>query len=514
MNMAPAASRSKAFPLLGFPPRHSLRFRLAVWHTVTLAVFLCGFGVTTYVFFTRILSQQVDQEMLASVQSIESGWMREQREFGSSVSVAAAEEVAESRSRNERVIFFDRQRNIIAISDTTPLVVGLTVDSLFDNGVWSINAVVARTTAGKPTLATLGIDDTPVRAVVSQLLTDGQQSYVVVLRDISAQDQARETLGGWLFAAIPIALLCAGIGGYLLARASLAPVTAIGEQAERISASSLSERLVLANPEDEIGRLAAVLNGLLARLEHSFQQQRQFMADASHEVRTPVTIIRSAVDVALDRDDTPVADLRHVLRIVSVEGRRLTRIVDDLFLLARVDAGQQPVQISHFFLEELVADIAVSGQALGRTRGVTVTSISTEEAPIHGDEALIGRLLLNLVENAISHSPSNGAVHLRLDIVRDGRLPNGMLLAGRWHRILVADHGHGVDPAIQTHLFDRFVRRAPVRGNEADSPVDGAGLGLAIGRWIASAHGGHVAMQSTGPTGSVFAVWLPEALVL
>ena len=250
---------------------------------------------------------------------------------------------------------------------------------------------------------------------------------------------------------------------------------------------------------------------LLLRLDSEFGQQRQFMADASHELRTPVTVIRSAADVALDREDTPVRELRRALGIVNNEGRRMTRIVDDLFLLARADAGQQPIRISPFFLEELIASVGVSGQLLGRARGVTVSAPPADEAPIIGDESLIGRLLLNLVHNAIDHTPSGGTVCLRMDKRNGCALPDGTTRPGDWYRILVEDNGHGVDPNVLERLFERFVRSSPPHLETGDIVSDGAGLGLAIARWIAVAHDGHVVLQSTGPSGSCFAVWLHVA---
>jgi signal transduction histidine kinase len=308
--------------------------------------------------------------------------------------------------------------------------------------------------------------------------------------------------------AIPVVLLLAGIGGYLLARASLAPIVAIGQQARRLSASNLHERLPVQNPRDELGGLAEVLNGLLARLEHSFEQeqrsadqQRQFMADASHELRTPVAALSSVADVALARKDRDPAELREALDVVRGEGRRLGRLVDDLLLLARADAGELPVRRARLFLEELLQDSARAARGLATSRGVTLVAPPMAEAPFEGDEHLLRRLVMILLDNAIKYTAPGGEVRLSLD--RDA--------AGKRHRISVEDTGPGIPSWAAERIFERFFRvdESRTRSARDDGAVASAGLGLPIARWIAEAQGGSVQLESTGPAGSRFVIELP-----
>jgi signal transduction histidine kinase len=337
---------------------------------------------------------------------------------------------------------------------------------------------------------------------------DQQPFTVLALRSLRAEEDAMESFVTAVMVAIPLVLLLAGVGGYLLARASLAPVVAMGRQARRISANNLDERLPVKNPRDELGGLAEVLNGLLTRLERAFEQeqrsaeqQRQFMADASHELRTPVAALSSVADVALARQDRDPAELREALDVVRGEGRRLGRLVDDLMLLARADAGELPIRPEALFLEELLHDSARAARGLATSRGITVVAPPAEEAPFVGDAHLLRRVVMILLDNAIKYTPPGGEV--RLSLSRDDG-------TGRY-RITVEDTGPGVPAWAIERIFERFFRvdDSRTRSTDDDAKVSSAGLGLPIARWIAVAHGGTVHLDATSPRGSRFVVTLP-----
>jgi signal transduction histidine kinase len=486
-----------------------VRLRLALWHTAALAVLLLTFALGAYAFVVRTARQRVDRMLAETGRLFVQRWGDEQVEEGSSPTVAARDAAREVRYRDARVLLYDRGGTLVAISDSVPLTAGLPVARLARVRGSPLARLVAGAAPERASFTTLGARDAWVRAAAVGTTYAGAPYTVVVLQGLGAEEEARETFAGWLLTTIPLALLVAGVGGYLLARASLAPVVTMGAQAERISADSLHARLAVRNPHDELGQLAGVLNRLLARLERAFAQQRQFMADASHELRTPVTVVRSAADIALDQSGQTVDELRDALRVVSGQGRRLTRIVEDLFLLARADSGQQPVHRELLFLEEVLADAAAAGRALGQQRSVAVHAAPADEAPFRGDAALLGRLLLNLVDNAVKHPPAGGQVRLALAVVGGATLPDGTALPGRWYRLSVEDTGGGVAPAVRETLFERFTRADAARGHDARSATGGAGLGLAIVRWIAEAHDGRVVLEATGLQGSRFVVWLP-----
>jgi heavy metal sensor kinase len=301
--------------------------------------------------------------------------------------------------------------------------------------------------------------------------------------------------------AIPVALLLAWVGGWLLARRSLAPMVDIREATATISASNLRERVPIANPDDEVGQLATVINGLLDRLEWAFAQQRQFMADASHELRTPVTVVQNEASRALSRRERSAAEYEDALSVVQTAARRLRRIVDDLFLLARADAGELPVARQPLYLDEIVAECGREVRSLAAQRGLELRIEAPDEVPYDGDEALLRRLVINLLDNAIKYSSAGTAIDVRLRR-GDGR-----------YELEVRNAGPPIPPELREPIFERFIRGDATRtrsaADEADTLASGAGLGLSIARWIAAAHGGTLELERSDASGTVFVLSLP-----
>jgi heavy metal sensor kinase len=297
--------------------------------------------------------------------------------------------------------------------------------------------------------------------------------------------------------AIPLVLAVATIGGYALARKSLRPVLAMSNQAARIGATTLHERLPVVNERDELGRLATVFNDLLGRLDRSFHQQRQLMADASHELRTPVAVMCGEAELALSRADRSAEEYREALATIHGEGRRLRRIVDDLFLLARANADDQPLVLTELYLDELTGECVRAMQALAVRREIRLVYEPGGELPFRGDEALLKRLVMNLLDNAIKYTPAGGHV-----TVTAGR-------RGERYRVAVADTGPGVPAELRERIFERFYRAYPADSRNGAADTGGAGLGLPIARWVAEVHGGRLELARAGAGGSEFVVDLP-----
>jgi len=230
---------------------------------------------------------------------------------------------------------------------------------------------------------------------------------------------------------------------------------------------------------------------LVAQLRESLRVQRQFMADASHELRTPVSVIQSAADVALSRGDRGAAEYRETVAIVGTEARRLSRLVDDMLVLARADAGGYPLHPVNLYLNDLVDECRRAVDVLARERGVTVRASVPGDVPLQGDESLLRRMLLNVVQNAVTHTRQGGAVTVDVE-------PNGRQVA-----IRVRDEGWGIPDADRDRIFDRFVQLDAARRGA------GAGLGLPIARWIAEAHGGTLELEESRSGGSTFLIGLP-----
>jgi signal transduction histidine kinase len=300
-------------------------------------------------------------------------------------------------------------------------------------------------------------------------------------------------LRNYSFGALGV-LFVASLGvGWVVAGRVLRPIGRITSVARDIQATDLSRRIELPGPEDELKQLADTFDAMLARLDAAFAAQRQFTADASHELRNPLAIIRTNVDVALADPRADPEDLRQAIVVVKRASDRMARLVDDLLALARrqeptfehepVDLGAAVAEASDDFVVPAAARNIVLDRAIAR--GVTVT----------GDRDALKRAVANLLENAVRLAPEGSRI----------RLATGSEGNRAW--IAVTDEGPGIAPEDQPHVFDRFWRADKAR-SRADG---GTGLGLAIVRQIVESHGGEVRLQSKVGVGSSFVIWLPTA---
>lgn len=496
----------------------SVRSRLTLWYTGVLALVLVAFALTAYFFLAHTLDRRTDTSLAEMARAFVSTLAMEQIEFaeGSAAlhtigrdnlaDAAVAEAVSEYRFRDYQVIVYDDARRLVAAS---PDFAGEREESsapiqAIPFIAARINELIASLAGASDTTfrhATLSDGDDEYRVLARPVRADGRTYTLVVIRALYEQEDLLEGAGGALLIAVPLALLLASVGGYFLARKSLAPVVAMSDTAAHIGAANLHERLPVANRRDELGKLAQVFNDLLARLNESFEQQRRFMADASHELRTPVSIVRGEAEVSLSQTERSTDDYRESLAIVHDEGRRLTRIVEDLFTLARADAGQYKLSPSDFYLDEVAGEVVRSVRTLVAEQGLSLYLVANNEMPFHGDEGLIRRLLLNLLDNAIKHTPSDGSI----TVTCERRSENYVLS--------VADTGSGIPSEAQPHIFDRFFRadRARTRAASSDerNVTSGAGLGLSIARWVAEAHDGTLRLQSSTEHGTTFTATFP-----
>jgi two-component system, OmpR family, sensor kinase len=334
------------------------------------------------------------------------------------------------------------------------------------------------------------------RAFARRFSSTGKTYTLVILQSLHPQQEMLEEVTATFAWVIPIAIVLASVGGYFLARKSLAPVVAMSSHAGRIGAANLHERLAVQNERDELGHLAQSFNSLLDRLSQSFERQQRFMADASHELRTPVAILRGEAEVALSQQARSLEEYRESLEVLHQEAARLTRIVDDLFTLTRADAGQYPLQLRDFYLDELVGECVHSARTLALAKKISLNLEESGESPIHADESLVRRMILNLLDNAIKYSPGGGRVTVTCKRV-----------AGEYV-VSITDTGGGIPVELQPRIFERFFRADKAR-SRAENDGGGAGLGLSISRWIAEAHHGRLELTRSDSAGSTFTAHLP-----
>jgi signal transduction histidine kinase len=336
-----------------------------------------------------------------------------------------------------------------------------------------------------------------VRALGEQLDIGAPPVVLVATQPMHATIELLETARDAALIALPLVLLLALASGYLLARRALDPIAAMTAEADAIGARNLHERLSVRTPGDELGRLATTFNSVLARVDVAMEQQRRFTADASHELRTPVALIRAEADVALADGRVHDPEYREALGVIRDGSVQLSRIVEDLFLLARADAGQPLLSRGPLYLDELATSTVHSLRSVAELRGLELTVDVLDEAPFSGDEELLRRALRNLIDNAIKYSGAGNHVHLAL--TRDESV----------YRITVTDEGPGIPLVDQPHIFERFYRSDGTRGHSESASGSGAGLGLAIAREIAEVHGGQLALLRSSPQGTSFELTLP-----
>jgi heavy metal sensor kinase len=348
---------------------------------------------------------------------------------------------------------------------------------------------------GESTLETVaGPGAEPLRVFTMPIVRDGRVVDIVqvgtsVRRAEAVLDRYLQTL----LVLIPLGVGLAALGGAVIARIALRPVDEMTRTARRITAEDLSRRVERPGTGDEMERLALTLNGMLARLEAAFTQTRRFAADAAHELRTPLAALRGGIEVALRAERTP-EEYRRVLASSLEEVERLIRLAEDLLLLSRSSAGPD-VTRAPVDLEPLLLDVFDVGARLGQAAGVSVRTDAMASATVRGDATALRRALLNLIENAIKYTPPGGKVELGLTT------GDGLAV------ITVSDTGIGLDPADADRIFEPFVRLDAARARD----TGGAGLGLAIARSIAVAHGGTLTVESRPGAGSRFVLRLPLA---
>ncbi len=295
-----------------------------------------------------------------------------------------------------------------------------------------------------------------------------------------------------LFFFLPGMLGLSILSGRLIARKVLQPIETMTREARTIEVQDLNRRLPVANPQDEIGQLVDVLNSLLARLEGAFAQMRQFSADAAHELRTPLAVLRCGMEVVAARARS-VEEYQEALGAAIEEVSRLSRVVDNLFTLARADAGSQEFAWKPVDLRELLYEVYEQAELITEAKGLSVSVHTDGEVFIHGDCLRLKQLFLNLVDNAVKYTSAGGSIHLAVEC------------EAHWAKVVVEDSGIGIPPEALPHIFARFYQVDKARSRDGT----GGGLGLSICQWVAQAHGGEITVRSRVGSGSTFIVSLP-----
>jgi heavy metal sensor kinase len=296
-----------------------------------------------------------------------------------------------------------------------------------------------------------------------------------------------------LILATPVLLITATAGGYFLSTRALAPVDAISTAAQRINIENLTDRLAVPNTGDQLQRLSETLNATFGRLERSVTHMKRFTADASHELRAPVSLIRTTAEVAVQKE-RPASEYRESLNDILHEAESMSRIIDSLMLLARADSGKETLERHRMDARVIVKGAAEQGEKIARNRGLSFHVQTPETAVnVQADADALRRVFLILIDNAVKFTPDGGTVRLQLGV------DAGFAV------VSVLDTGIGITSNDLPHVFDRFWRADRARSREHG----GAGLGLSIAEWIVNEHHGSIEVDSHPGKGSNFRVLIP-----
>lgn len=453
-----------------------IRLRLTLWYFSILAAGLLGFALFLMGELHHAMHRTVDNQLRAHM--------------------AAVQQIAnEDENKSPSALRHDLDEDVELAPDLTLLEIwgrnGQVVYRSYAMDRMQVPDLMTKS-SGQPT--TVYLASHPLRVLVQSM--PASPNYIVMVaipvRDfVEAIHQVKSTL--WI--AIPLLLLLAAGGGYWIAGRALAPMRSMITATETIHPGDLSTRLEVPRAEDELHRLALTLNRMLDRLQAGFERITRFTADASHELRTPIALLRTRTELLLRRNRHP-EEYRAALEASLCELEETSALLEELMLLARADAGAETLHFSNCNLTELAHTTTTMMQPLAEANNLT-WSVIVPSQPVYlrGDEAALRRVLLVLIDNAVKYTPEHGRVEISLQAT------------DRDITLTVRDTGIGIAELDLPHIFDRFYRADQSRTRGAG----GAGLGLSIARWIVEKHGGTIDVESTPTVGSAFRVTLPTA---
>ena len=460
----------------------SIRFRLAAWYFLSLSLILGLFALGVWVAVRSAVMHTVDHDLRVRIRDV--------REF-----------TEEELNQSPEMLLQELQEHsllglgggLLQVSDSEGRV-------LFRSG----RLKAAQVDLPQPgpgdrrvrfAMGLAGGED--IRLAAQNVEVKGLLFLIQVAEPLGEFDESLRSFEEILLILGPVLLCLASVGGFWISRRALAPVDRITEDARRISAKNLSARLNPPRAKDELARLTATLNEMLDRIDGEVKHIVQFTADASHELRAPLALIRTAAEFSLRRERTP-EELLEAMRKIGRESVRMSRLVDDLLLLARADSNADELLLAPTDVTASGRDAGELAATLAEAKNINVSAeIPGEPLIVNGNEQLLSRLWLILLDNAVKYTAEGGNVQFSMR-TRDSNL-----------EVLVSDTGIGIAPDDLPHVWDRFWRADKVRSRD----MGGTGLGLSIARWIVLRHQGEISIASELGRGSQITVRLPLASV-
>jgi signal transduction histidine kinase len=473
----------------------TLRRKLALGYTISMALAMVSFGVALVVVRRLPSREELDQRLGRELAAVRSSLAESHRVLGRLTTSDSVPQLAQSA-----VISLEAINDPILVvgPDSRPLFLSQAARELDYRTIEQLLALL-KPIPWSRTVGTLPLGKGgDFRYTLSPADDAGKEVGAVLVATTSRAPSVEPALlVQSMLVVAPFLLVGALLLGYGLASTTVRPLQEMAVDLEEITdGRSLHRRLMENHQTEELAQLAHTVNGMLARLEQSFASLHRFTADASHELKTPLMVVRVGVERALTNPTTPaetIEGLDHALGQLN----HMAETVDNLLTLARADEGSAQLAVAPADLRELVNDATETAGILGETSGIEVrTEVPDAPVPLDVDRPRMRQLLLNLITNAIKYTP------------RGGKISIGLVDRGDAVALVVGDNGIGIAAADLPHIFDRFWRADVSRDRTGERP--GTGLGLAITKWIAEAHGGTIAVQSRPGRGTVVTVTLPR----
>lgn len=479
----------------------SLRFKLTLWYVLILGVLLISFSGFLYVTLSKSLYRDVDQKLKSLAEMIVSESSSPLSKFDFTNVDQTLEATLKLRPIGKFIQVMDESGRI-----------GRKSDNLKNVQLPVSLRALKNASQGMTTFEThRSFEGIPIRILTYPVLENRQLMKIVqVASSLEEVEDFLNTLFIILIITVPSALMVASLGGQFLANKALSPVDQITQTARRITSKNLNQRIKPLKVKDEISRLIETFNEMISRLDTSFGQIKQFSTDASHELKTPLTILKGEVEVALRKGRSP-QEYEQILRSNLEEVNRMSQIVDDLLFLAKADIGQVRLDKEEIRLTDILKEVAEQMRFLSHSKNIRIeTSNLDQEVHILGDALRIRELFINLIDNGIKYTERGGTITLRLSNHSSSRPNHPSSGSGEELlesvKVTVSDTGIGIAREDQERIFDRFYRVDKARSREHG----GSGLGLSICKWIAEAHQGAIYVESEVGRGSSFIVKLPR----
>ncbi|MCX5811736.1 MAG: ATP-binding protein [Proteobacteria bacterium] len=461
-----------------------IKWRLTLWYGLILTLILLVFSSGVYIYFRNSLQKSIDAK-IKSIGEI----------LSSSMTGSHNTSIFGNFERYlENVLGKKPKGKFIQIMDTSGKI-GAKMNDIETEILPSNFKTLEKVLNGEVVYETIERVNLRLRMVTIPIIENKENKKVTSIVQVGTSledfDETMKKLLIIMIISIPTSIGVSIVGGYFLAKKAFRPVDQIRKAAVKITLSNLGEKIDIGGRRDELGRLARTFNEMISRLRDSFLRINQFSIDVSHELKTPLTILKGQTEVAL-RKDRDNDDYISILKSNLEEINRMAEIIDDLLLLSKADTKEVRLSVEDVSLRDLIADVCMNVKIFADNKGIGLMIKELEDIKIKGDELKLRRMFLNIVENGIKYTPPGGEVEI------SSFINNGYV------QIDIKDNGVGIADDDIKFVFDRFYR-----GDKSRKRESGSGLGLSISKWIAEVHKGTIEVKSRLSEGSLFSIKLP-----